>query len=261
MKKLFSFNLYKGLLLLLMLGACKKDQLPLYSGITSLYFYEPLYSYGRGYDYQVSDSANIYLGYTLSDSLLVLPIKLLGEASKADRPYVLTVVKDSTTAQENVDYTLTAKGVIPANTFSDTIFIKIKNRNLWLQGLSYQLVLHLESNSQFNMNLTAVKGGYANNSVWNPSRFKINFLYSISKPNYWDDNIDYLGTFSTNKLRLMVIYLKLSLKKVLIQGAAYNASDIRADAVKFNNYLKSEAEKGNIIREIDGSPMLMGPRA
>lgn len=258
-KKNFLDN-WRWLLPLCLLGACKQDQLPFYSGGNSVYFYKPAYSDGPK-DYYISDSASIYFCFNTADSTLVLPVKLLGNITQKDRPYAFTVVADSSTAVAGKDYEISARKVIPANGYTDTIRVRFKNRQLWQGGDSLVLLLHLEANDNFGLNMDNARGGSENEYIWYPYRFKMKLVYGIFKPYFWDENEDYLGKFTPEKLRLMVRYFSLSIDELVQNGVNYSSFRVRKDAAAFKEYLESEAGKGNIIREADGTPMKMGPKA
>lgn len=258
-KKNFLDN-WRWLLLLCLLGACKQDQLPFYSGGNSVYFYKPAYSEGPD-DYYVSDSATIYFCFNTADSTLALPVKLLGNITQKDRSYAFTVVTDSSTAVAGKDYEISARKVIPANGYTDTIMVWFKNRQLWQEGDSLVLLLHMEANDNFGLTMDNARGGWKNDYTWYPYRFKMKLVYGIFKPYFWDENEDYLGKFTPEKLRLMVGYFSLSVDKLVKNGDFYMYFQVREDATAFKQYLESEADKGNIIREADGTPMQMGPKA
>jgi Domain of unknown function (DUF4843) len=245
--------------LIFLLCACKKDRLPDYEGESSIYFYNPYYGYGLTYQYDVRDSASIYLGYNPADSLLKLPVKILGRIQNSDRPYVLVTDTDSSTAVAGRDYVLTTRQQIPANGYSDTIYLLFKNRQLLSSSLI--LILRLQANDHFALPLENARGGYENKYSWMPYRFKINIIYDAPKPYYWDANLDYLGAYSPEKLRLMISYFSLPLNTILNNGIVYNPHQIRSDAAAFKKYLQQEAAAGHIIREADGSPMQMGPKS
>lgn len=261
MKHTFIYSLLWSCLtgLIILSGSCKKDALPVYDGENSIYFYNPYYGYSLIYQYDVRDSSSIYLGYNTTDSLLKICVKCLGPSQSADRPYELVTDVDSTTAKEGTDYTLTTRQQIPANSVTDTIRLLFKNRQL--TGSTLTLLLRLKANNNFELPLENARGGYNNQYTWQPYRFKINVIYDAPKPYYWDANQDYLGVYSAEKIRLMISYFKLPLNTILNNGIVYNTQKVRTDAAAFKKYLQKEAAAGHIIREADGSPMQMGPKA
>lgn len=245
MKKIFAY-----ILLLLCGTACTKDALLQYKGGNSIY------SYIQGYWIYVYDITTVNFSRdTAQPKLLPLGFTIVGQLSPEKRAFKL-VVSDSSTAIANQHYTLPPADsfYIPADTIGTSIPILI-HRTPDLYEKSVVLILKLQPNENFTTNMPEYTPEYLDRRSGLTLRITISDI--LEQPDSWEGNKTTLGIYTRKKLTLMVKTLSLDLDR--FYDDPYSSTQLKNLARDFQAYLNQQKKQGNIVKEEDGTEMIMGP--
>ena len=200
------------------------------------------------------DSTIISFAYspaTSKDSVITLMVKSTGSPATVNRQYAIKV-NDSSTAKEgvhydfvNTDYTIQAGKVI------DTIYLKL-HRLPQMASQSFNIYFELQPNDNFGVDIE-VKHPTNSTASINTIRHRVKIDDILAQPKYWLDA--YLGTFTRKKLYLMA-------EVIGFQINVFNTTISVADLVFYGKfmqrYLNEQRGLGNIIKEDNGTDMVMG---
>lgn len=187
------------------LSSCE-DKLELYSGCKAGVFIQQLNSYDvygnpisfkKGQSFTFADYDERTQNYTLK-----FEVKLSGNITDKDRPFVLKVVADSTTAVEGRDYDISMNDyMIKAGEAAATIKVKLLRNPSLLQKM-VRVYFRLEPNEHFELPI----GDYKNSSGWNVAGpiysahdYYIEFGERYTQPSYWSFGTSWYGAFSVAK--------------------------------------------------------------
>lgn len=237
-----------------MLFSCKKDDTIDYIGSDNIYF-QTVNSEG-------SDSTNVAFGLAddaTKDSLVSLVVMATGSATQADRSYLLSYDSLQTTATNGIDFELPDPNecIIKSGDMTDTIYVKI-NKTQRIKDTAVILVLKLIDNQNFKTRiLLPITVGTS--KIYNGNTYKIRYDNVFNTPTYWNDYVNYLGKYSKKKYLLILNHWSLAADRLL----PYLKDPYYLDYISsnFQQYLNSQAAKGETIYDEDGSIMKMGPYA
>jgi len=192
MKKLFYIILIIGSLV-----ACKKEEVPFYSGPDGITIYLDTYD---------TDSLNYSFAFqplgTEVDTIY-LQMRILGATKGYDRK-IRVVAGDGTTAQEGVDFKL-LEGVMPADSLTISYPVVIYNTEGILEQAK-KIVVAVAANDDFVPGATRLET--AGTRVCD--HYKIWISNRVDKPDYWSDIEYYFGEYSETKFRFMISTLGIT---------------------------------------------------
>lgn len=230
-----------GLLSLLVLASCKREELAVYQDETNIYFDAGDDTLG------ISFSADTLATYTFR-----LPVRIMGRLTPSPRPFRLEVDADSTTAVLGRDYLMPADSLLTIGGDSAVRNLRVVVlRSQALRNSTVTLLLKLHPNDAFHTNIST-----------SLLRYKVVISDIMDQPEWWDAYSDLLGPFSRKKVELLMPMMQdqLSLNDFLEFGNYYPG--ILSDAAgKLHQYLDEMKAKGQTIYEEDGTEMEMGPDA
>ncbi|MDF2192828.1 DUF4843 domain-containing protein [Paraflavitalea sp. CAU 1676] len=246
MKKLLFISILAGVL-----AGCEKD-IKTFDGKPDVYFQyasQPRQSFNT----ILVDSTIVSFAYASAaykDSVLVVPIKVSGLVMDYDRPYLIKA-NDSSTAKAGVHYEIiNSDFTIGAGKISDTVYLKLKRIPEMLTQ-SFNIYLELHPNENFGVGLEK-KLASANKYV-STIRHRVMVDDILKKPMYWIDG--YLGVFSRKKLYLMSEQLDIPIDKL---NTTVSVAEVNYYGKFMQRYLNEQKTLGNIIKEDDGTDMIMG---
>lgn len=131
-----------------------------------------------------------------------LPVKIMGNVTDYDRPFVITVDESQTTAQRGVHYDFNESDcVIKAGTAETNVPITLYRHSDLLKGY-YYIMFQVESNEYFTTELDEYKNSsnwQVDSDVFSGRRFKFIISEVYTEPSYWDTGYDTLGDWSASK--------------------------------------------------------------
>lgn len=246
-------------LLILSLAGCKKEKIDLYQGRNSIYFPEKeqidFLSFSFG-----------YVGLSISDTLMSIPVRTTGAVVDYDRPYTL-YIDPSSTLREDQDFEILNKPLqIDAGSLEDTILIRI-HRTASLRQDTLQLIMDLKPDSYFTNDLMPIKVGYGENEYLRHLNSMDLFVDDIvGAPVFWSTHPGasvikgYLGDFSVKKFQMMISMFNLDIEE--ITNANYFPSPTLAIvwARAMQAHLNMLEAAGTPVYEEDGKTLMkMGP--
>jgi len=240
-----------GLVIIIVLGACKKQSLLTYNAADNIYFFYKKITLRL-------DSINFTFAYSpdaLKDSSVMIPFTVTGKPAAEDREFTVTVDPASTT-QAGVHYILPDKFVLAAGKLVDSFPVKLL-RTPDLQKGTFFLRLNLVPNDNFQTDIKSIEGIL--DSI-NTLSLKINITDILSQGTYWTSILQaYFGTFSVKKVKLLnqVTGMPIDIMINGIYDLNLNAK-CAYYAISMSRYLKDQATAGKTIYEDDGiTPMTM----
>lgn len=249
------------------LVSCSHDKLDLFSGCKSGLFIQQVLSTDwdgnvQSYRDSVEFSFSSY-DETVTQVPLRFYVRSMGYVVDYDRPFILSVKTDETTAVEGEDFELTpSEFVIPANQNMAEVRVIVK-RTPKLTKQKVDVVLELQPNEYFELPIET----YKNTVNWSDddatinsaTTYKIRFGEIYNRPTYWGWYGDtYWGTFTVAK------YLELN--KCMgwtvndwnnsgTTGSKITYGRLEYSALAFQKYLQALANAGTPVTEEDGSYM------
>ena len=223
MKKIYLF-----LGIILVLGACSKDDIKTYGGDNYLQFMKVV----------TDSSVCSFLAYP-NDNELEFPVEVevIGLPSEGEREYKISVDQEKSTATI-ANYRLPEKFTMKPGKVRDTCqitFIKTAE----ISTVALRLFLKLKPTADFELGQTECRSAiiYVSNVV--------------AKPNWWTDNVtrSYLGAYSDKKYRLFI----QETGKADIDSD--NIEELRYYTIIFKHYLQKKKDANEMVREDDGTEM------
>jgi hypothetical protein len=192
----------------------------------------------------------------VKDSLLRIPIRLIGKHFDVATPYKINYENNGSTATEATDFSLISPLLFPANKSQDTLFVKLI-RSPHLQTDSIILNLELTSNQSFENNLIA-----NNRETHMKTKKTIRISDVLGLPTGWKNTDEelglehYLGRFTKKKFLLCIKLddywdIETTFNYMYLEKVYYG--DLLAE------YLESQKDAGTPVLEDDGTPMTVGP--
>lgn len=178
-------------LFLLCLG-CKEDSLDTYSGDSAIYFCK---SEGTGAKIWEDTTTFSFAFVTVSDTVLKISVKAMGEAVSYDRKFKVKV--EGGNAQEGVNYELLEEEcVLKAGSVFSGVPLRVYREGA--RDTVFYIDLRLESNEYFAQNMPFKEVNYQERDI---TRHVVRFTNNITKPKSWYDSM--LGYFSEAKFILL----------------------------------------------------------
>lgn len=233
---------------LTLLFSCKKTNLITYEGSRALYF-------------SIASVDSVSVNFStlpdqVKDTILKIPVGLLGLKLDAAAPFEIGVNEQITTAITGSEFELPGQFSFLPQKNMDTVALKII-RTARMANAEFVLGLELKSNRQFNNAL------FDNNLEKTRSRKIKIFLTDILKPTpKWlntpgvPGTEHYLGRFTKKKIQVLVILDDDWPFKTLYD----NVDTYRSYYGNLlNNYLNAQKAAGTPVMEEDGTLMEVGP--
>jgi len=179
-------NIILIVLLCTIILSCKKDKPFLYNSQDNIYL-----------DYPVKDTLSYSFALNLNQQLdtVWIPVIISGTRESHDRQFQLSVVADSTTAVQNLDYVpLKSSYIMPADSGIVHIPVIIKGTDTALASKSVLLTVRVSGGTDF--------GSGFEESIRTK---QILFSAQLVEPDWWPDWAGSLGTFSRTKYQLFLI--------------------------------------------------------
>ncbi|WP_167021590.1 DUF4843 domain-containing protein [Chitinophaga sp. Cy-1792] len=234
-------------LLLLLVFSCKKSDLKNFDGTSDIYWSNIISTQNSLLN---TDSAVFSFAFgsaKVTDTLLKLPVKIMGFAASEDRAFRVKA-QDSSTMVAGKHYdALPESFIMHANKIIDTVTIRIHRTPDMLKG---ELTLYLEllPNENFTASLKTYKKMTATVT-------KIKASDVIIRPKYWLDA--YLGVFSRKKALMLIEIVGVDM--AAMNNTAPDITNVAGYGRSLQQYLDEQRVAGNIIYEEDGiTEMTMG---
>lgn len=244
--------------------ACSQEEIAPYNGCKSGIFIQEIKTtdfYGNSTSYLDSVSYSFannaaavegtYVGFT---------VRTMGEVAAHDRPYVLKVIPEGTTAKEGEDYNLEHNEfVIKANKSSDYVRVYLK-RTTKLRHMTLRIRLGVEANEYFEVPMAS----YKNSSSWSETgtvnsavSFKIKFNEQYTAPGYWISfGGEYFGKFTAARyleLNKVMGWTAKDWSKAGYSGAKVQLGRFDFAAKNLQKHLQEMANSGTPVLDDDGS--------
>lgn len=246
-----------ALALAIAVTACKQEGLQLYdqdSTGSSVYFSEAIGAQSE----IVKEISFGYVGYTIQDSIVSVPVTITGSPSSQDRPYQLTVT-EATTAVQNTHYVFLNEPVIRAGEVADTIQIKI-NRTADMLESQFEVDLLLESNDFFFTRLVDTSTIYLKYKILLDDIAGVSHLWTTSSRA--SAVLSYFGEYSRKKVDLMIEVIQID------PAFFYDSASPTPTATQILSYsrymfywLNKEAAEGRVYLDENGEIITMGALA
>ncbi len=246
---------------------CEHQDLDLYSGVPAAVFIQEVNEYdvyGNPLSYRPNAPELSFSSYSpsITYAYISFTVRLAGEVADYDRPYLLTVDPENTTAIEGVDYDMSENTfTIAANQNSDLVRVKVLRNDRLLHD-TYKITFRLEANENFELAINQ----YKNSSSWNvdgvmydATAYSVSFSEKYTAPDFWQRYEDtYFGTFSAKKLSMVNTIMGWTQDDW--EYAGYSGQKILPGKLPFamtamRRLLIEEAEKGTPVIDDDGNPM------
>lgn len=248
--------IFTGFVMLSMLS-CKKKGLELYDEAangSSIYFKEAISS-----KIQLQKNVSFgYVGYSVMDSVLAIPVAVTGYPSTEDRTFQLTIT-NATTAISGTHYSFLRPPVIRAGRVVDTLLLKI-NRTADMALKQYEINLLLEQNGVFTTSLVDTSKIYLKYKILLDDIAGVSYLWTTYSRAA--AIVNYFGVYSRRKVDLMIEVLKLN-PSFFYDPAAGTITTTQI--LSFSRYmyywLNKEAAEGREYLDENGVVIKMGQYA
>lgn len=249
--------------------SCSYEKIEPYSGCKAgIYIQEPYgYDiYGNPIIYRNGDESFSFTKEreSVKEHITSFNVRLMGEVVNYDRPYVLKVVPDSTTAIEGVDFDISQNEFkIKAGANIDQVRVRLLRNPRLIQNI-VKVTFQIEANEYFETPIS----DYKNSGSWSidgpmfsSTMFYVKFGEKYIKPDQWDNGSQYYGAWSVNKF--------LELNRIMgwtvndwdvagAQGSKIGYGRLQFAASALQRYLQEQADAGTPVLDDDGSYMQLG---
>lgn len=264
MKKRILYTLVILDLVLFLPVSCSQEEIAPYNGCksglfiqevrTTDYYNNPIFyqdSISYSFANEVETVEGIYIGFN---------VRTMGDVVNYDRPYVLKIISDETTAIEGEDFDLeNNEFMIKANKSSDFVRVYLK-RTAKLRKTTLRIKLGVVANEYFDVPIDS----YKNSSNWNvdgtinsATSFKIIFNEKYIAPNYWNSfGTDFFGDFTVARyieLNKVMGWTVKDWSNAGFQGAKVQFGRFDFAAKTFQKYLQEMANADTPVLDDDGS--------
>ena len=216
-------------------------------------------------NYFVTETSINLMNYTESELEYGLNVVTTGNVKDYDRPYRVSIVADSTTAEAGIDYVLPEGGVIKAGQNSDSLYVKlIKNDKL--KNTEVTLSVQVLPNEHFSTNFSQFAHDGREYNVFDPRVYNFTFTSMMTKPYWWEyystsnpvENGN-LGYFTAKKITLINELYGLTYADWLDEDeggtGAMGSTKVKVIYKKFAHYLIKQYKNGTPVQEEDGRLM------
>lgn len=197
----FKWRLYAFLLLLAGVVSCSKEDLLTYEDVNRIYFkYADENSVG-----DPDNQKTINLGYDIplkDDSIVSIPIKLMGSVAEVDRAVKVELMSAESSAVEGEDFEFIS-ALLPAHSIYGDVKLKLKRTaNIAQETLLARIRLASNENFHTDYSSLVVNGDNDRNGLI----YNLFFTALADKPSLWSASMSsvmltqYFGPFSNEKL-------------------------------------------------------------
>jgi len=238
--------------------ACEKEEIATFNGKDVIYFQWAID--GKEFASQKIDSTAISFALELptevTDSLVLVPVKIQGYESPTDRTVSVKVMEEST-AQKDIHYTIPDQITVPANEYIGYIPVTlIRTEDMKIQEVS--LKLQLLENENFKVNLWGEELSDNNpNRILSYTEFEISISDILTEPDRWSVLEKYLGPFSVKKYYLLAEVNEIPLPNYNVLTSSF-WPDFYGHVAVFQAYLDAQKNAGTPVLEDDGTEMVLG---
>lgn len=171
-----------GLLSLLCLGACQKNERMLFEAKSAVYFSSTLDGDSLSYSFASGEK---------TEDIVNIPVRIIGASTKETRSIAFEI-DPASTAQEGIHYSDLPETIsLMPDSVNAYLPVHVLAENLNNQSVS--LILRLQSNEEFDL-------GFPEHIS-----FKLNITDQLVRPTYWDIPLSlYYGSYSKAKHRLCI---------------------------------------------------------
>ncbi len=242
--------------------SCKEDKLDLYSGCKAGLFIQQVNTtdiYGNPISFRKEQTFS-FADYDdkTQEFTLGFDVKLCGPVSNVDRPFVIKVIADSTTAVEGQDFDISMNDyVLKAGKAAATVKIRLI-RNPSLRQKMVKVMFRLEPNEHFELPI----GNYKNSSGWNvdgpiynASEYWFSFGEQYKQPSYWSFGSSWYGAFSVAKylaLNKVMSWTVNDWSKAGQTGEKIGYGRLEYATAALQKYLQKLADEGTPLIDDDG---------
>jgi len=236
------------------LTSCDKEEIETYKAANNIYFPRAVFpAYNNA---PLIDSTGFSFSFDKADvtgRIYSIPVQVQGVVSDVDRKIKVSV-DPSSTAVLGTHFSLPENIVLHAGKQIDSIQVTV-NRTLDLKDKAVTLVLNLEENEFFTVNMKDRITNVLTQKKINYTRFKLTFTDKLTQPIGWQA---VFGVFTAKKFFLMCELMNLEPEMfnqpqgspgLSIPETLYYASFMK-------RYLTDQKAEGNTIYEEDGKEML-----
>ncbi|WP_200976046.1 DUF4843 domain-containing protein [Echinicola sp. 20G] len=251
MKKIIQ-NIYL-LLAIVACWSCVEDELTTYeSNKDSIYF-----TYSKEGHLATSPFDSLFYSVGLvpsgfTDSLISIPVKIIGKTTDYDRAFSLEL-SDRSTAVEGTNFKFESELTIPAGEVSSEILVRLYKTPDIAED-TVMLDFNLLPNDHFNTDMKSLINQFGVEEL-SYINFEVYLTGTITEPAYWF--APFLGPFSEKKILLMAEVLGID--PLIFTKSGVSVSKMMYYGKAMKRYLDIERAAGNTIYELDGSEMEMGP--
>lgn len=164
-----------------LLFSCTQEQSFVYEGREGISFEHNTYQIGMG-----------NAPYSISDSIVPIPLMLVGTVSSQSRPYAIKIIDTATTAREGIQFqAFDRKRTLPAGAMTDTLFLKIHRRTL-------------NEDSIYTLTIAINKEGELPPAISERAYVKLMFDNRLAMPQWWSDVSYWLGEYDRRKYQKFI---------------------------------------------------------
>ena len=249
--------------MLVTLASCEKSLMS-YEGPESIYF-SMQKNANPEEDVYLPDASINLMNQVGSEVEYGFNVMVTGEPKDYDRPYLIGVVADSTTAVAGTDYILPEGGVIKAGQVSDSLYVKLL-KNDKLQETSVRLYVQVLPNEHFSTTFSQFAHDGREYNVFDPRVYDLTFTSMMAKPYWWESystsnpvENGNLGYFTAKKITLINELYSLTYADWLDTDeggtGAMNLTRVKVIYKKFALYLIEQYKNRTPVLEADGRLM------
>lgn len=240
--------------------ACTKDEIDTFSGTDELYFKWAVDGFNDFASDKI-DSISVSFAFDLpevTDSIFMVPVKVLGNTSSMDRPFSIQALPTST-ATEGVDFVLPQSLVIPANSITANVPITLL-RTPEMKNGALSIQFELVPNEYFKTDYFGTAEDRTTKELLKYDEFEVTVSDILEKPKFWSPFMDYyLGDFTAKKLILYATVNGIPIPNWNLSPPDLGTFFGRKNILKA--YLIEQASNGTPVLEDDGTEMKLGPFA
>jgi hypothetical protein len=249
-----------SIVLLSFLGftSCTEDKIETYTDTDNIYFSRsvvPEYINGP-----LIDSTGFSFGFddaAITKRVYLIPVRVQGKLSTADRKIKVTVDPTSTAVQ-GTHFTLPESIVLRAGREVDTIAVTV-SRTPDMKSNAFTLVLNLEDNESFTTKMKTKVTNVLTQKTMSFIRFKLTFDDKLNQPTGW--SVSNYGVFTAKKFFLMcdLMHLAPEMFNQKLGAPGLTIPETMYYQTFMKRYLADQKASGNTIYETDGTTEMFFP--
>ena len=236
------------------LTSCDKEEIETYKATNNIYF--PLAVFPAYNNAPLIDSTGFSFSFdkaNVTGRIYSIPVQVQGTVSDVDRQIKVSV-DPSSTAILGTHFSLPENIVLHGGREIDSIPV-IVHRTLDLKDKAVTLVLNLEENEFFTVNMKDRITNVLTQKKIHYTRFKLTFTDKLTQPISWQPGT--FGVFTAKKLFLMCDLMNLEPEMFNLPTSAPGLSipEVLYYGSFMKRYLADQKANGNTIYEEDGKEM------